>query len=290
MTALSGWETCLPVLNPWNPWLNIRAHGKMNHIRNITRRTTRRLVRPLSRCLTRSCLRRAIPRRRGADELSQALTAFSRATRCHRKLAKLAPRFFDFAVVDREKQDRAEQKRWMAIWNPIINKAYGLDPNTPEPPDPNDGPPPLPSLRVQRIVDQELAALETWMEAGRLAMQTHHERHPHSIPSLSQIARLLQIGIDFGKVACGLDSKKPLPPPIKYDEASILADIERAYPQKADPIDPPPAPVEAAVVQPTEPPKPIWPPHDDKRDLVPYEMVIGEHGLLCLKRVESESF
>ena len=244
----------------------------------------------MDRYVTRSCLRRVMTRRRGADDLSQALTAFSRAIRCHRRLAKLAPRFFDSAVVDREKQDRAERKRWTALWLPTLNKVYGLDPNTPEPLDPSDEPPPLPSPRVQRIVEQELAELQTWMEAGRIAMRTHRERHPHNIPSLSQIARLLQIGIDFGKLACGLDSTKPLPPPIKYDEASIMADIERAYPQKADPIDPPPAPVEAAVVQPTEPPKPIWPPHDDKRDLVPYEMVIGEHGLLCLKRVESEPF
>ena len=195
----------------------------------------------------------------------------------------VAPRFFDTAVVDREKQDRAERKRWTALWLPTLNKVYGLDPNTPEPPDPSDQPPPLPSPRVQRVVEVELAKLQTWMEAGRIAMRTHRQRHPHGMMSLSQIARLLRIGIDFGKLACGLDLTKPLPPPLKYDEASILADIERAYPQKSEPIEL--SPVVQVMEKASEPPKPIWPPPDDKRDLVAYQLVIGDHGLLCLKRM-----
>ena len=194
----------------------------------------------------------------------------------------VAPRFFDTAVVDREKQDRAERKRWMALWEPIINKAYGLDPDT-QSHSPSDELPPLPSPRVQRVVEVELAKLQTWMEAGRIAMRTHRQRHPHGMMSLSQIARLLRIGIDFGKLACGLDLTKPLPPPLKYDEASILADIERAYPQKSEPIEL--SPVVQVMEKASEPPKPIWPPPDDKRDLVPYGLVIGEHGLRCLKRI-----
>jgi hypothetical protein len=258
----------------------------MNHLRNMARRTLRRLDRPLCRCVTRSCLRRVIPSRRGPDDLTQALTAFRRAIRCHRRLAKLAPRFFDTAVLDREKQDRAERKRWMALWLPTLNKVYGIDPKTPEPPDPADEPPPLPSLRTQRIVDQELAKLQTWMEAGRLARDNYHQRNSHGIPSLSQMARLLRISADFSRLACGLDSTKPLPPPLKYDEASILADIKRAYPQKSDPIEPPPVPVMQVVQKASEPPKPLWPPPDAKRDIVAYQLVVGHHGLLCLERSE----
>jgi hypothetical protein len=33
---------------------------------------------------------------------------------------------------------------------------------------------------------------------------------------------------------------------------------------------------------------PAWPPPDDKRDLTPYAIVRGEHGLLCLQRIEPD--
>jgi hypothetical protein len=52
--------------------------------RQITRTTLRRPF----RCLNRTSLR---GRRRGPDDLSQALTAFGRALRAYRRLARLAP-------------------------------------------------------------------------------------------------------------------------------------------------------------------------------------------------------
>jgi hypothetical protein len=54
--------------------------------------------------------------RRGPDDFTQALSAFRRALRTHRRLARLAPSFFDPAVVERERENRAEQRRWMALW------------------------------------------------------------------------------------------------------------------------------------------------------------------------------
>jgi short-subunit dehydrogenase len=49
-----------------------------------------------------------------------------------RRLARLAPRFFDAAVIDRERENRAEQRRWMALWEPALAKVYGVDPQPPE--------------------------------------------------------------------------------------------------------------------------------------------------------------
>jgi hypothetical protein len=53
------------------------------------------------------------------------------------------------------------------------------------------------------------------------------------------MSRLLGIGTDFGRLVCGLDSTKLLPPRLNYDETRAYADIQRAYLQKSDLIAPP---------------------------------------------------
>jgi hypothetical protein len=192
--------------------------------RNTTRFTPRQLVRRLDRNGLRG-------RRRGPDDFSQALTAFGRAIRAHRRLARLAPRFFDSALIDREAFNRAEQRRWMALWRPVLAKVYGVQP---QPPDPDDFLPPLPPLRTQRAVDCQLAELRIWMETGRISMKRHQQRYPHALPSWSRLARLLRIAFDFKKLACGLDSKQRLPDKISYDYN--FTDLKRAYGQPDDTV------------------------------------------------------
>ena len=194
--------------------------------RNLHRKSTRSTARALVRRLDRACLR---GRRRGPDDLSQGLTAFRHAIRAHRRLARLAPSFFDSAVIDREAHNRAEQRRWMAFWEPILRQAYGPEPELPAP---GDRLPPLPPPRTQRAVDRLLAELCFWMEAGRIAMARHQQRYPHALPSLSRLARLLRIAMDFKQLACGLDSKQPLPGKISYDYA--FTDLKRSYGQPDD--------------------------------------------------------
>lgn len=254
--------------------------------------------------------------RRGPDDLAQALTAFTRAIRCHRRLARLAPRFFDSTVVNRERQEREEQRRWMALWEPALAKAYGVDPD----PLPAAAElPPLPSLRRQRVVDRELASWKFWMETGRLAWDRHHQRRPHALMSLTRLARLLQIAMDFGRLAVG----RPALPETSFAsrDANFMADLERAYGHPSQPFadaenapaspDSPAEPVSPASSQfgstpDPRPPQPAtsppaasqsspplsgptpaaWPPPDDKQDLIPHALVIGPHGLLCLQRIE----
>jgi hypothetical protein len=199
----------------------------MNPIRNLSRRTSRRLTRPLARRVARSCLRRVIPRRPGPDELTQALTAFRRALRCHRQLAKLAPRFFDTAVVNQEALEAAERCRWMALWEPVLNQAYGLPPDTPSTESAQDLPP-LPSRSVQRKVDRLLVELRDWLDAGGQVLALYRQRRRHALPSFSQLAQLLELAGALGNFACGVDPTKPAPPPPNYDQA--WADLERAYP------------------------------------------------------------
>ncbi len=196
--------------------------------RNLRRNTTRFTARQLVRRLDRAGLR---GRRRGPDDFSQALTAFGRAIRAHRRLARLAPSFFDSAVIDREALNRAEQRRWMALWEPLLAKAYGVQP---EPPDPDDCLPPLPPLRTQRAVDCQLVELRFWMEAGRIAMERYQQRYPHALPNWCRLARLLNLAVEFKQLACGLDSKQPLPEKISHDYD--FTNLKRAYGQQDDTV------------------------------------------------------
>ena len=80
----------------------------------FTRRGTRRFGRSPHRLSNRrilrrvchSCLRHVAGYRRGLDPLSEALTAFNRAIRAHRRLAKLAPHLFDATEINRIEQQR----------------------------------------------------------------------------------------------------------------------------------------------------------------------------------------
>jgi hypothetical protein len=166
--------------------------------------------------------------RRGPDDLSQALTAFRRAIRCHRRLARLASSFFDATVVNREERHRAERLRWRALWKPALDKVYGVEPDL-SPPIPETDLPPLPSRRTQRVVERELAGRDLWMDTAKLAFARHQQRRPHALPSLPRIARLHQTAHDFGVLACGLPSANATPEPSSF--ANCLADLERAYGQ-----------------------------------------------------------
>jgi hypothetical protein len=172
--------------------------------RKSLRRTCHNPTVRVWRTLTHSTVRALPGYHRGPDDLSQALVAFARAIRCHRRLAKLAPSFFDSAVVDREARERDERRRWMESWQPLLDKVYGPTSAPEQPPTVvPDYPPPLPGPRTGRAMERELAGWDFWMAIGRLAMARHRQCRPHAIPSLNQLAGLLQIALDFSRLACG---------------------------------------------------------------------------------------
>ena len=175
-----------------------------------TRKTCRCACRNLDhrawRVPNRASLRALLGYCRGPDELSQALGALVRAIRCHRRLARLAPRFFDSAVVDREVLERADRRRWMESWEPLLEKYYGPAPASERRADPLSEPPPLPGRRTQRAVERELAGLNFWLAAGSCAMSRYRQRRPHAIPSLCQLARVLRLALELGRLACGQDN------------------------------------------------------------------------------------
>ncbi len=83
-----------------------------------SRRTCRRALRPAFRHATRAALR---VRWRAPDDLGTALACYRRALTAHRRLARLAPRFFDSAVVDRERCDQEARRQWMDLWKPAFS-------------------------------------------------------------------------------------------------------------------------------------------------------------------------
>ena len=218
------------------------------------RPTCRRSVRSTVRRLARSAVR---VRWRAPDDLGAALTAFGRAVRSQRRLARLAPRFFDSAVVERERRQNDARRSWMAEWEPILAKAYGSDP--PPPPDPNADLPPLPPPAVCAAVDHELASFKFWLTTGDLALERHCRRRPHALPNFGRLARLLKIGFEFGRLASGADSTLPDPESDYDPRQKMMADLERAYGHKfADPSAPPDVP--AAPSPPSPPVKGPEPP------------------------------
>ena len=235
----------------------LAADQPIDMSRHTHRATTRTNLRRPLRKLNRASLR---GRRSGPDDFAQMLTAMGRAVRAHRKLARLAPSFFDAAVVNRERENRVEKLKWMAMWEPIIAKAYGVPP---EPPDLAADLPRLPHPNTQRAVDRQLAELQLWLAAADAAGGRHRQRQPHALPSLTRLARLLQLAFDLKKMVLGLDSKNPLPDKITYDYE--FTDLKRAYGHLGDagpptvvaspavtatPSSPPPTPAESPVAPP----------------------------------------
>ena len=62
------------------------------------------------------------------------------------------------------------------------------------------------------------------MDIGSEVLARFQRRRPYALPSLSKIARLLDIAFTLGHLACGEPA-----PPNPNPHAQALADLERAY-------------------------------------------------------------
>ncbi len=183
------------------------------------RRTCRPVLRPAFRHATRASIR---VRWRAPDDLGTALAFYRRAIAAHRRLARLAPRFFDSAVVDRERRDQEARRHWMDSWKAAFIKVYGAEP-APLP----DELPPLPLPRIQAAVERQLACWNLYLATGSEALQRFQLRRPHAVPNLNRLTRLIEIASDLARLAAGLDSTQPPAEPVNYQNA--LADLERIY-------------------------------------------------------------
>jgi hypothetical protein len=43
---------------------------------------------------------------------------------------------------------------------------------------------------------------EFWLAFGRSLFERHRRRHPHALPDISRITRMLALASDLGRLAC----------------------------------------------------------------------------------------
>jgi hypothetical protein len=212
-------------------------------------------------------------------------------------LIQLAPAFFDATKVEYHRLRRAEDARWRAEWEPILNRVYG-NPDAPcTPVDPLADHRPFPRCpRIVRAVEHELLTLQLALASAGSAFAACNNR-PHHLPSLHLLVRLVNAASAFQELIFGAPRQPEAAD--QFIPRDPLAELRRAYPDP-EPAPPPPAPSatsgspvtgeNAVSSKPETPPapspiNPAWPPPDDKRDLTPFAMVRGDHGLLCLRRL-----
>ena len=189
--------------------------------RTVKKRST---IRHARRTLARRCVRRLPGYKPGTPQLSEALSAFRRGLRSARRLAKLAPEFFDPVTVDRRTREREERGRWAASWEPLLQKVYGAAHQPPPPEDPN---PPL-APAIQRAVRAELASIQASLALGHAALEEHRHRRPTDLISFAKLIRLIDTGFALGRYACGME-ETGVEPVVPSLHAQWEADLHRAY-------------------------------------------------------------
>lgn len=191
-------------------------------MRRPFRRPNRRAVRFATRMLGRA-------RRNRSFLLSQALRAFDRSIRAHKRLIKLAPRMFDPVVMRREQQRRDEDEKLRQMWEPALRKAYG-DAAVDSTPWPSNHDSPIPKCpRTRAAMDRMVAEKKLWLELGGAALTDHQKRHPQYLPSLTMVARLIETAFMLGRIACGMPLEIPPPEPKAEPMPNMLEDLERIY-------------------------------------------------------------
>ncbi len=175
--------------------------------------------RSLDRSLSRGSCRRPY--------LAETLAAFARAIRLHRRLIKLAPRIYDAAFVHREEQQRLESLARRKKWEPAFLKIYGA--TGCDRSEPRDWPALPQNPRIRQAIEPAEAQRAIWMEIGQSALADFQKFQPHAVLRLTQIARLLDIGITFGRLATGIESLPPGPEPLPSGYLDSEAALEKIY-------------------------------------------------------------
>ena len=197
----------------------------MNRIKHSCRSLNRRLDRRLNRTAPRRLTRGRCP----CDYFAIALNAYTRALRAWRRLMKLAPRIYDIGVVDHEERQRLDRLEQRKKWEPALRKAYGIPDSTPL--EVNEYKPPImpANPRTRRVIEREEAQRSAWTQIAHDAMADYKKYTPHTVPSLTQIARLGEIGITYGRLASGMETRQRKPEPPLPGYLSFEESLEKIY-------------------------------------------------------------
>jgi hypothetical protein len=195
----------------------------------LTRKLNRRLNRSLDRPVTHwlnSGARPAPP-----NYISRAIAACRRVVRARRRLMKLAPEDFDAAVVDRRAREAAESEAIQAEFRSAIARIYGVEESA-LPPRPVRGTVRR-NARTQAAIARELSAGEAWLTVARESLQQFRQRRPHTIPSLSQIAGLVDVASRLGRLSTGLETTSRAPSAPPEPNVSFRDALQRIYGDKS---------------------------------------------------------
>ena len=161
-------------------------------------------------------------------------------------------------------------------------------------------------LRGQTAISQaqiEQLRIKEYLLAERVIHQTQRWLKVASNPrrrliSITQICRLTEMAFHLARFAAGMPlddqprRRRQEATPGYWTGPSVEEALEKIYGSKspaanAPDITPPPPAATAAesAPSPATATPPAWPPPDDKRDYLPRKLIIGPHGLLCLKPI-----
>ena len=158
-------------------------------------------------------------------------------------------------------------------------------------------------LRGQTAISQaqiEQLRIKEYLLAERVIHQTQRWLKVASNPrrrliSITQICRLTEMAFHLARFAAGMPlddqprRRRQEATPGYWTGPSVEEALEKIYGSKSPAANAPTPPPAATVGMPVSPPvsttPPAWPPPDDKRDYLPRKLIIGPHGLLCLKPI-----
>jgi hypothetical protein len=168
--------------------------------------------------------------------VSDAIVAFHRAIRAHRRLMKLAPDQYDYGRVKFLAAERARAVEKRASWLVALEKVYGPEARQGVPDDWLLPKPKTLSVRTQRAVERELAAWELWLSIGHEALSRAQKVHAASNMSLNTLCSLIETAMTLGRLATGRETNWSPPNEERQNERSFEEALQMIYgPDEAPP-------------------------------------------------------
>lgn len=201
--------------------------------RTINRSLHRGLNRPLDRTLS-GCSRPP-----PVNYIARVILACRKAIQARRNLMRLAPRVFDMAVVDRERQAEEERAASEAEFQRAIAKVYQVPEAEVIAKWPRQPASPWPKCpRTLRAIEREVQARDLWLQIAGEAMRDFRKFQPHRPISLSDLCRLITVSSRLGRLATGLETLAPNPPPPDPSHVSFQQALEKVYgrPEMTTPV------------------------------------------------------
>ena len=150
----------------------------------------------------------------GPNHVVNALAAFRRAIRAHRRLMKLAPDRFDYGIVRQNALMREKEEKRLAELEKDISKVYGVTEFTPEAaralrPDFSKKRNP----RTERVIAREVETWQAWLDAGSESLALARKENQWSRMSVASVCGLLETASTLGRLSTGLETNyKPVEP------------------------------------------------------------------------------